>query len=172
MDLNESKIQLKKYESQQLLVKTQKEANAISNEIFNAKKNRDFLSKTLDELEYTLDEKKEMLEKEQSEYNTMLENINREREQVEGKINEFKPEYEDLSRKKEELYAQLPVDIQNIIKAMEKNQMYMRSFMASVNDGHCSACKMELPPQFVSEVRRANELKRCPYCGRILFWEK
>jgi len=43
--------------------------------------------------------------------------------------------------------------------------------LASVRDGTCQGCRLQLPPQLVAEVKRSNDLQVCGYCHRILYWE-
>ncbi len=44
--------------------------------------------------------------------------------------------------------------------------------IVAVNVDVCTGCHMILPAQFVNEVRAADsEIKFCPYCSRILFYE-
>jgi len=43
--------------------------------------------------------------------------------------------------------------------------------IAKVEDGTCLGCRLQLPPQLVANVKRAEELLNCVYCHRILYWE-
>lgn len=43
--------------------------------------------------------------------------------------------------------------------------------LAPVKDGICLGCRLQLPPQLVSQVKRAQDVYTCPYCYRILYWE-
>ena len=36
----------------------------------------------------------------------------------------------------------------------------------------CEVCHMTLPAQFVNDVRREDEIKFCPYCSRVLYYEE
>lgn len=36
----------------------------------------------------------------------------------------------------------------------------------------CEGCHMTLPAQFVNDVRREDEIKFCPYCSRVLYYEE
>ena len=36
----------------------------------------------------------------------------------------------------------------------------------------CSGCSMILPAQFVNEVRQSDKIVFCPYCSRVLFYQK
>lgn len=43
--------------------------------------------------------------------------------------------------------------------------------LAPVRDGICFGCRLQLPPQLVTAVKRSDELQTCSYCHRILYWE-
>ena len=52
------------------------------------------------------------------------------------------------------------------IKALRKDHA-----LAEIKDGNCSGCRLQLPPQLISEVKRAQDLHTCPYCRRMLYWD-
>jgi predicted nucleic acid-binding Zn-ribbon protein len=54
----------------------------------------------------------------------------------------------------------------NKIKAVRKDQA-----LAEIKEGICSGCRLQLPPQLISEVKRSQDLHTCPYCRRMLYWD-
>jgi predicted nucleic acid-binding Zn-ribbon protein len=40
-----------------------------------------------------------------------------------------------------------------------------------VSDAICQGCSMNIPPQMYNDLQRLDELKTCPYCQRIIYWE-
>lgn len=54
----------------------------------------------------------------------------------------------------------------NKLKTTRKDQA-----LALVKDGTCVGCRLQLPPQLVSQVKRAQDVHTCPYCYRMLYWE-
>jgi predicted nucleic acid-binding Zn-ribbon protein len=52
------------------------------------------------------------------------------------------------------------------LKSARKDQA-----LASLRDGICLGCRLQLPPQLVAEVKRMQDLHTCPYCHRMLYWE-
>ena len=40
-----------------------------------------------------------------------------------------------------------------------------------VRNAVCTGCHMRLPAQFENDVREGEEIRFCPYCSRILFFE-
>ena len=54
----------------------------------------------------------------------------------------------------------------NTIKSARKDQP-----LAEIKEGICSGCRLQLPPQLISEVKRSQDLQTCPYCRRMLYWD-
>lgn len=52
------------------------------------------------------------------------------------------------------------------IKASRKDHA-----LAEIKEGICSGCRLQLPPQLISEVKRTEDLHTCPYCRRMLYWD-
>ncbi|MDI6796020.1 MAG: C4-type zinc ribbon domain-containing protein [Desulfatibacillaceae bacterium] len=36
----------------------------------------------------------------------------------------------------------------------------------------CKGCNMNIPPQIYNELQRGDELKMCPHCERIIYWQQ
>ena len=43
--------------------------------------------------------------------------------------------------------------------------------VVSAKDAVCQGCNMNIPPQMYNELQRSNNLKNCPSCERIIYWE-
>ena len=43
--------------------------------------------------------------------------------------------------------------------------------IVAVKSGVCTGCNMILPAQFANEIQSETELKYCPYCSRVLYYE-
>jgi len=53
----------------------------------------------------------------------------------------------------------------NSIKASRKDHA-----LAEIKEVNCSGCRLQLPPQLISQVKRSEDLHTCPYCRRMLYW--
>ena len=42
--------------------------------------------------------------------------------------------------------------------------------LASVENGTCRGCNMNIPPQLFNVLQRGNSVETCPYCHRIIYW--
>ena len=54
----------------------------------------------------------------------------------------------------------------NKLKSTRKDQA-----LALIKDGICVGCRLQVPPQLISQVKRGDEVHTCPYCYRMLYWE-
>ena len=91
-----------------------------------------------------------------------------------------KGELEALSAKLAHEVAQIEQEKQGLIASLEK-QVHHRYTMlkssmklvvvATVQGETCQGCQLQIPPQLVANVKRADDLLTCPYCHRILYYE-
>ncbi len=78
-------------------------------------------------------------------------------------------ELADLDIKQKQLSGQVEKTLlarYNKLKTTRKDQA-----LALLKDGICLGCRLQLPPQLVSQVKRAQDVHTCPYCYRMLYWE-
>ncbi len=54
----------------------------------------------------------------------------------------------------------------NKLKTMRKDPA-----LVLIKDGICIGCRLQLPPQLISQVKRGDDVHTCPYCYRMLYWE-
>jgi predicted nucleic acid-binding Zn-ribbon protein len=78
-------------------------------------------------------------------------------------------ELEELNVRQKDLCGQIDKSLltrYDKLKATRKDQA-----LALLKDGICLGCRLQLPPQLVSQVKRAQDVHTCPYCYRMLYWE-
>jgi predicted nucleic acid-binding Zn-ribbon protein len=64
--------------------------------------------------------------------------------------------------------AQLPA---STVAAYERIRKKWRGVViAEAIDGRCSACQIQLRPQYLQDLRRGEELMHCEVCGRFLYY--
>jgi predicted nucleic acid-binding Zn-ribbon protein len=56
-----------------------------------------------------------------------------------------------------------------LFKRYERIAAGMRRPVVAINAGACGGCHMNIPPQLVSEVKRAGRVHECPHCHRLLY---
>lgn len=164
----ELKNNREKYESQIPLIKTQREYEAITNEIAQ------------------IDEKLQNFEEVELEATTKIENLNGELEQQQNlleelgtTISEKEKEVAELSKNKEKELKACLKERDAVAKGLDEEIIYKFEKIVrnkegvgivSVKNNVCMGCNMLLPPQFVNDVRREDRLIFCPNCSRILYY--
>ncbi|KPJ83387.1 MAG: hypothetical protein AMS17_17605 [Spirochaetes bacterium DG_61] len=165
----EAQLSREKYESQIKLIKTQKEYEALTSEIAQ------------------IDEKLERIENEELEAYQEVEKLNIDLEEQKGLLGELKTAIgekekevnKQASEKQKELDKCLK-EKKSIVSGLDEELIYKFEKIVKNKDGIgivsiksnvCMGCNMLLPPQFVNDVRREDELIFCPNCSRILYYQ-
>ncbi len=164
----ELKLNKEKYEGQISLIKTQREYEAITNEIAQ------------------IDEKLVVIEEEELNDYQEIENLNKELEEQKGLYTDLNKEIEEkkkgvnqqIGKKQKELDKYLK-DKEKITAGLDEEVIYKFEKIVkkkdgigivSIRSGVCMGCNMTLPPQFINDVRREEEIIFCPNCSRILYY--
>ena len=159
------------YEKQMEFINTQREYEALSKQLDEAKLQEQTLLKSrnqkkaeleklnaeLDEQEKTCDEQKAKVDEERAKVEGVLDGIYAEIQELDNKCAEIKG-----SAISDELYSKFT----NITK--QKGGVGLVPVWGQV----CQGCNMVLPMQFVIDLRlkqEHNDLDYCPYCSRIIY---
>lgn len=164
----ELKKNREKYESQIPLIKTQREYEAITNEIAQ------------------IDEKLENFEEVELDASTQIESLNAELERQRSLLEELvdligekEKEVAELTKNKEKELKACLKERNEVAKGLDEEIIYKFEKIVknkegigivSVKNNVCMGCNMLLPPQFVNDVRREEKLIFCPNCSRILYY--
>ncbi|ULA66297.1 MAG: zf-RING7 domain-containing protein [Nitrospira sp.] len=93
----------------------------------------------------------------------------KEKATLDGKDQVLAAELAGLEGKQKELSGRVEKVLlarYNKLKATRKDQA-----LALIKNGICVGCRLQLPPQLISQVKRGDEVHTCPYCYRMLYWE-
>jgi predicted nucleic acid-binding Zn-ribbon protein len=98
-----------------------------------------------------------------------IEVANKKKGDIEEKILLCMEKIEQLQRTAKEAQEKLSA----IEKAFAQGKQAARKDqpLAEIKEGICSGCRLQLPPQLISDVKRAEDLHTCPYCRRMLYWD-
>ena len=96
-------------------------------------------------------------------------------------LEQEKVELEALAGKLADEVARIGQEKQNLLASLEKRVSHRYSTLksslklvvvATVQGETCQGCQLQIPPQLVASVKRADELLTCPYCHRILYYDE
>ena len=118
--------------------------------------------KNLEELKDRLTDDEELIKFQENELNTSKDSLNSEISKYNKKINELKAKEDKITPK---LDQEIIFKFQRIIQRNSEG-------IVAVRNGVCMGCHMILPANFANEVHEGENIKFCPYCSRILFYEE
>jgi predicted nucleic acid-binding Zn-ribbon protein len=160
---NESK--LKKYQDQLYLVTTNKEYDALTNEIENIKAREE-------EIESIQESKEERAELYEKQVDVLKEEITELEKTLEIKTIEL-ADKTDQNESRQEILEKNKIEIEAKISPRYLRK-YQRIFKAKRNAivklyrHSCGGCHKKINDQKVYEIRQMNQLVECEGCGRIL----
>ena len=171
LDLSSHEEHIQKLRTRLNELKTNKEYQAHLFEIDLAKKKKD----SLEEKVLSVMERAEQKENEVRELESLLtqatQAFEKEKVQLETLQKKLEAELVALTKEKNEVVTLLEKPVLNrysVLKSTKNNVVVI----AGIKEKTCLGCQLQLPPQLVAEVRRADQLQNCPYCFRILFSEE
>ena len=159
---------IEKYNDQIYSVKNNKEYEALLKEIDFLKSENDVVLKDLSDLK---NKKKQDTDS--------IDNIKNQIKDITSKLKFNNEELKTLSEETQVEEKELEKNKKDLIKNIKN-----KSFLSSYNDGEqnmklsplsrgaCGSCFSTLPPQFVLNVKKMEELLSCPSCGINLYWEE
>lgn len=152
-------------------VSTQREFDALSKEIEEAKITETGLNKAKKATQEEVDNLAALVNEKQAALDAMTAEVSSQEAELEAQVNEKKAEIASYEETCQEIKAQGIADsIYNKFASIVKNKNGLG--IVPVHGQVCQGCNMILPVQFVNDVHIGNSTMYCPYCSRILFYEE
>ncbi len=183
-DIAEFKEQYRAYESDSKLyadridksnsklisVKTNREYNSVLKEIedlkeknFQNDENMIFCLDSIEKAEKDFAAKKD-------EHALTAKNIRDEKVAFEKEIAEDRKQFAMLEKEKNEVSGKIKPELLDQFLSIKKNGNGVA--ISRVIDAICQGCNMNIPPQTYNELQGFDSLSRCPFCHRIIYWQK
>jgi len=167
LSLEQEKI--KKTEGRMFEVKTNKEYQALLNEIETLKGVNSREEEEILELLDEMDELKKNLSKREKEIGTTLAKLEGEKKFLQEKMARDQEILKRQMERREAVTRQLPSTLYKLYNTLKEKRKGVG--VVSVKQETCQGCFVNVPPQMFIEVQKNNTLIRCPNCNRILYWE-
>jgi len=168
-DLEDHESHVKKLRTRLMELKTNKEYQAHLFEIDLANKKKDSMEERILLAMERGEEKQKELEEVQKLVDEITQSFTQEKTQLEAQIIELDQELEVLNAKKQDVLPLLDKPVHTRYTTLKATLKVM--VVAPVREGTCGGCQLQVPPQLIAEVKRADQLLTCPYCFRILYAE-
>lgn len=151
-------------------IKTQREYEALDKEIRDADEKERRFRRDIQRKEAELKEIQGSIELEEKMIAMQEEELAAEEQNIKMETGKKQAYLEELIEREQAIAPGMDEDIlfkfQRIIK--NKSGVGIVPIKANV----CSGCYMVLPAQFVNDIRGGQEIRFCPYCSRVLYWEE
>ena len=133
-----------------------KKKDALEEKVLMAMERAEEKQRELDEVQRRLQEVTHALEKERTAIESLSAKLTHDATQVDQQKNALFP---SLEKRVYDRYSTLKLSLKLRV-------------IAPVFGGTCQGCQLQIPPQLVASVKRADQLLTCPYCYRILYDEE
>ncbi|MFH1008325.1 MAG: C4-type zinc ribbon domain-containing protein [Candidatus Latescibacterota bacterium] len=168
-ELTQTSESLKAHEARLYEVKTNKEYDALQHEIeawrSSVDQNETSLVETMAELEALTAKMEEDAESSQAAKQTRLAEI----QSLKVKLGVIETQIEREQQVREKLAAGVRP---RLLAMYERIRKAKGDAVARVTRHACGGCFTRLPPQFVAELRKRNQIIHCENCGRMLVWDE
>ncbi len=158
------------YEKQMDLISTQKEYEALDKEIKDASEKEQQLRKEILNEEKHIEELSDEIEDSEELISVQEEELQRGKEQMEQELEVKRTRLKELEAEEKDLVVDMDNEILFKFERIIKSKSGVG--IVPVNGIVCTGCHMQLPKQFVNDVREGETYNFCPYCSRILFYEE
>lgn len=150
-------------------IETHREFDTLEKAINEAKDKEDKVRANLHEEEKKLAELKEIINSSEEMINAQEADLNDSRKALNKQLDQYNKKLADLKAKEDKITPKIEQeDLFKFERIIQRNA----EGIVAVKSGVCTGCHMILPANFANEVREGENIKYCPYCSRILYYEE
>jgi predicted nucleic acid-binding Zn-ribbon protein len=164
----ELQLNKEKYDGQIPLIKTQKEYEALASEIAQIDEKLQLIEEEELNAEQEIESLNKSIEEMKSLYDNLKKEINERQKEVTQALAKKQKELDKYLKEKEKISSGLDEEVIYKFEKIVKKKDGIG--IVSIRNSVCMGCNMNLPPQFVNDVRREEEIIFCPNCSRILYY--
>ena len=147
---------------------THRDYENFEKQITEAKDKEDDIRKQLQKEEKTVADLNEKLKMTEESITFLESELNESKATMNSEIDGYKATLAELQAEEDKITPNLDQEI--LFKFQRIIQRNSEGIVA-VRNGVCTGCHMILPANFANEVREGENIKFCPYCSRILYYE-
>lgn len=165
--IQESKMLLKKYESQQMNVRNNREYDSLSKEIEYQTLEIKLAEKKINEYKAEIENKQQMVDVAFKELQERENDLDIKQKELEDIVKETEKEEQQLLEKSSEKEKSIEERLLSAYKRIRDNARNGLAVVPVERDA-CGGCFNKIPPQRQLDIRLNKKIIVCEYCGRIL----
>lgn len=163
--LMDSEEKVKKYQDQLYLVTTNREYDALTNEIETVKAEMAEGEDRQLVLESEIEKLEETISTSEEQSTAFVEQLDANRDELKEKSDLTDAHQEELEAEREELIKNIG---QRYLRKYDRILNARRRAVVPIVRGSCSGCHKQLNPQTIYEIQQMDAFIECENCGRIL----
>ena len=167
-EISDFNSKLEKYKEQLFLVKSNKEYDAISQEIDHMKET----ISTSEDVQLKFEEEKgeieELIKLNSNKLESIADSLNINRVDLQSALDETTMEHKELVTNRDKIFKKVD---SSYLNTYEELRIARDEGLASILGNACGGCYTQLPPQTVIEIRENNKIISCPSCSVLQFWD-
>ena len=169
LELASKEENIKKLQTQLYSLKTNKEYQAMLQQIGDAKADSSVIEDKILEVFDQLDKSKTSLNQEKQKLQEEEKIFNEQNKKVEDRIREIDDRLAQLEAKRQQV---IPEVEQKILSQYERILLNRDGLaIVKVTDNSCNGCNMFVPPQVINLIKMYERIVTCEICNRILYIE-
>ena len=169
IEIEDFTIKMAKYKDQLYLVKSNKEYDALSQEIDHMKATITESENILLQFEEEKIELEDSIKLNSNKIETISDSLSSNRIKLQSAVQETTHEQKKLDKNRNILYKDIERSYLNVYERLRKGKEGVG--MASIIGQACGGCYSQLPPQTHIEIKQNNKMITCPNCSIFLFWD-
>ncbi len=161
---------IKKFESQQHMIKKADEYNAIIHEISTSDRERLAKEQRLSDFYDRLTAEEEALKSIQDSLKTLSESAKLHESEIFHSVEQINQEGQVLKNERDELITKAPSEVFKVYERLLRNKR--DRVIVPLENRCCSGCHIMLTAQHENLVRKGERLVFCEHCSRIHYWQE
>ena len=168
--LIENTDKLEKYNNQLYQVKTNREYDAITNEIEVVQIALKEHENEKETITLSIEENVLLVSEIETSLSGIEEELSENKIELASRTSETKEEEDKLLKEREAILTNLKPGVLKTYESVRGARS--GKGIAEVLNGNCGGCFSYIPPQKIVEVRKMKKIYECEFCGRILVWNE
>ncbi len=150
-------------------IKTNKEYQSILKEIEDIQNKNSLIEDEMITCLDRMDDAEKVISLKKEEFATVKDDVSIEKESIARETEQNKKRLAELEAEWKKISAE--IDSELIRKYTTVKEKVKSRAVAAVKNAVCQGCNLNIPPQLYNELQRFDNLKFCPHCQRIIYWE-
>jgi len=169
-DVQQNLTKIGKSQEKLRSVKTNKEYQSSLKEIEDIEKINSKLEDEMLEFLEQIDNAENILKERKEHFSEIVNQTNQEKEAINQDAEQSKHQLGRLEKDRNAISTDLDSSLLGIFERVKAKQTDSVGIV-EVKDAVCQGCNLNIPPQMYNELHRCDNLKNCPNCQRIIYWE-